>query len=505
VTVIAAGKPSHPLSTPATPSLSQKSAANANDCIPWTEIFLDHASPPPSPSPTRLIFHIMPHPLRIAIQCAACLEEEDAAGGSYEAEGGTHIYGEVSSPGSRQFSTSRDDEGGGGGGKEDVVPLNPMDMDVDRRDNVDAAITRPQEMAPCFGDRLDRLGDAADRWDALVERESRDHYAVVPVLPSPSSSSSDGEDNVQYAIPEHVREGLCCWCYSIVDKYDIPRYTVGTAMSYFDRLVATGVVERRDWDLVVTSSLFLAVKVNSRGGRIFFPEHMARECKHDFDADQILDMEHHICHVFDWYLNPPGPGMFVDVITPTIMTEAIWEYDDFDAPVLRNKVVVDHAMRHSVIQQAKYLSELSVIYSFFVDKAPSSIAYASILVAMRLGNPHRFAEMERWYESLDLDHDHDETALCVDRLLRLIGCDDHLPDIVVDPSPPVVVEGAGGGAAKKSRARAVTPTKDDLLPSGPDASNMRTESLFDEIGGGGGGDEDVALESPKKKGRRHLD
>ena len=433
----------------------------------------------------------MPHPLRIATHPAASFEEEDAAGGS-NAKGGN---GEVSSPGSSQFSTSSsDDEDPGGveGGVEGgVVPPTPMDV-IERRDYVDATTTtmrpRREMMAPHFlCDRLGRLGDAADRWDALVEREGRDHYAIPPSSPS---SSFDGEDDAQYAL---------------VDKYDVSRDTVGTAMAYFDRLVATGVVERRYWDLVVASSLFLAVKVNSRGGRIFFPEHMARECNHAFDADEILDMEHHICHVLDWYVNPPGPGMFVDVITPTIMTEVIWEYNDFDAPMLGNEVVVDHATRHCVVQQAKYLCELSFLYSYFVDKAPSSIAYASIIVAVRLGNCHPFAAMERWYESLVLDHDHDETALCVDRLMRLIGCDDHLPVTVVDPSLPVVGGGEGGGDAKKSRARAVTPTKDDLFSSGPDAKNMRSESLFDEIGVDGRGCEDVVLESPKKKGRLHMD
>jgi hypothetical protein len=436
---------------------------------------------------------------------------EDAVGRS-EAEGGDRLDEgrddeAVSSPGSRQFSTSRD-----GGGKENVVPLTPMDVVVERHAVVDEKSSRLQWAALCVDDRLGRLGDVANKWDALVEREGRDHYAVAPLL-----LTSDGEENVRYSVPEREREGLCCWCYSVVDKYDISRDTVGTAMSYFDRLVATGVVERTDWDLVAASSLFLAVKVNSRGGRIFFPEHMARECRHAFDADQILDMEHHICHVFDWYMNPPGSGMFVDVITPAIMTEVIWEFDELDAPMLGNVVVIDYAMRHCVVQQAKYLCELSVLYSYFVNKAPSSIAYASILVAMRLGNSHPFAAMERWFESLNLDHDYDETALCVGHLLRLIGCDEHLPDVVVDPSPPVsgasssplavVGEGAGGDT-KKSRARAVTPTKDDLLPSGPDAKYMRAESLFSEIGEGGesgGGDEEVAMESLKKKSRCLLD
>jgi len=197
------------------------------------------------------------------------------------------------------------------------------------------------------------------------------------------------------------------------------------------------------------------------------------------------------------------------------MSEAVWGCDP-DGPMARH-VVVDYGTRHLVVQQSKYLCELSVLHSYFVGKSPSSIACASIAAAVRLGgDAPPFAAMGRWFESLGLDRDPDETAACVGHLLRLIGCDDD-PSEEVAAAASTVEEGSGKDAPKSRAARAVTPTKDDLPPPArvassstidggggrPGAKKMRAESLFGEGGKGRGeGEEDVKMaESPKKKSR----
>ena len=439
----------------------------------------------------------MPFP---AIVPRAQCREEDAAAGMSEAEaeagvGGGGGGGAVSAPHARRSPECRDDDVDDGGD-----PPSPMD----------AAVVVDN------GDRLGRLCDSLDQWDALVEREGRDHYAAVALVPlSSPPPPPHGEEEYD---DEREREGLCAWCYSVVDRYDVARDTVCTAMSYFDRLVASGVVMRGEWSLAVASSLFLAVKVGSLGGRVFFPEHMAGECRRFvpvIDAVRILDMEHHICHVLDWHLNPPGPCAFVDVVTDAIMTEDVWECYPDDEPLLAGHVVVDYGTRHLVVQQSKYLCELSVLHSYFVGKSPSSIACASIVAAVRLGgDAPPFAVMGRWFESLGLDRDPDETSACVGHLLRLIGCDDD-PSEEVAAAASTVEEGSGKDAPKSRAARAVTPTKDDLPPPArvassstsdggggrPGAKKMRAESLFGEGGEGRGeGEEDVEMaESPKKK------
>jgi hypothetical protein len=87
-------------------------------------------------------------------------------------------------------------------------------------------------------DRLFRVNDSLQQWNALVERQELDAYAVVV------------DDHLHpFAVPEHVRHSLCDWCYRLVDKWDINRDAVGTAMSFFDRLL--GQVEQSQLCLAV--------------------------------------------------------------------------------------------------------------------------------------------------------------------------------------------------------------------------------------------------------------
>ena len=95
-------------------------------------------------------------------------------------------------------------------------------------------------------DRYNRVNDSLQQWNALVERQELDAYAVVV------------DDHLHpFAVPDDLRHSLCDWCYQLVDKWDVNRDAVGTAMSFFDRLL--GQVEQ--------SQLYLAVGKLKRGGR----------------------------------------------------------------------------------------------------------------------------------------------------------------------------------------------------------------------------------------------
>jgi hypothetical protein len=242
-------------------------------------------------------------------------------------------------------------------------------------------------------------------------------------------------------------------------------------------------------------SLFVAVKINALKQRAFDPIHMARETNGIFNSDQIQDMEHHIFQVFDWKLNPPIPSNFVDLMTPVLLSDMLWSDG--------NTFHVDHATRQRVCQQAKYLCELSTMYKFYVDKFPSSIAYASIWVAISMGNFYHNA-LQR-FKSLRLVHDIDEMALCVDHMNWIFGWGDHpltttttttsSSDYQSEESADIVStdtdkKSVGWKEPVVTRVRAVTPTKDDLLPTIVDATNisqpnvvvkhLRTEDLLDD-------------------------
>ena len=104
--------------------------------------------------------------------------------------------------------------------------------------------------------------------------------------------------------------------------------------------------------------------------------------------DQLLKMEMCIIKTNHWYLNPPIPSIYLSVVDPLI--------DD------------------STRELSMYLIELSVWDGYFVDKKPSSISYAAIVVAMDiLFIPKTNFLTYKMETSLDM------TKLCVERL-RLV-------------------------------------------------------------------------------------
>ena len=87
--------------------------------------------------------------------------------------------------------------------------------------------------------------------------------------------------------------------------------------------------------------------------------------KGHFRVDQILKMEICIIKSLRWHLNPPTPSIFLNLASPLI--------DDSAA---------SPQAAYEIAELARYLLELSVCDGFFIGKKPSSITYASILVAM---------------------------------------------------------------------------------------------------------------------------
>lgn len=228
---------------------------------------------------------------------------------------------------------------------------------------------------PLVGMELDAYGQAPDdresspangdgqeifaKWDSLVEREGRDAYR------------HDISDAIQLHDFEESREKVSSWCFREVDYYDIDRSIVSVALSYFDRLVSNGFVDatkKREWMLAAFSCLQLATKVASSSGKIFASKNLVAWSNGFFVEEDFADMEYHICHVFDWYLNPPVASNFIDIITPLLLMHAVSEYD--------------YQVGGEVVEQSRYLCERSVLDIFFSGMNPSSVAYAAVLVAL---------------------------------------------------------------------------------------------------------------------------
>lgn len=108
-------------------------------------------------------------------------------------------------------------------------------------------------------------------------------------------------------------------------------------------------------------------------------------------------MEICIIKTLSWHLNPPTPSIFLNVVNP-----------------LMDACTDDLQGTYDITELARYLLELSVCDGFFIDKKPSSVAYASLLVAFDvLSTP---IKIQRKFCSYQLEQSPRETALCAERL-----------------------------------------------------------------------------------------
>mmetsp|Transcript_28279 Transcript_28279/g.46396 ORF Transcript_28279/g.46396 Transcript_28279/m.46396 type:complete len:208 (-) Transcript_28279:273-896(-) len=181
-----------------------------------------------------------------------------------------------------------------------------------------------------------------------------------------------------------------------MDFSEIDRGVVSIALSYFDRYLSCHTSkDRTSFQLVSMTSLYLAVKLHST--RKISASSMSSLSKGCFRVDQILKMEICIIKSLRWHLNPPTPSMYLNVVNPL-----------FDISV------IDPQASFEITELSRYLLELSVCDAYFIDKKPSSIAYAAISVAMEgLPTP---AKMQRDFGLYQLDKSPHVTELCAQRL-----------------------------------------------------------------------------------------
>jgi len=244
---------------------------------------------------------------------------------------------------------------------------------------------------------LIKVDQAIDEWNALIKREENAAYRVQtssPLSPMEGKEEDRSSDmTIRRSCPSHVREDICEWCYQVVDHCDIDRDNVGTAMFYFDRYLSLHKrksINENLIQLVAMTSLYLSVKLH--GTKKISVSCMSSLSQGRFRVDQIEKMEICIIKTLHWYLNPPTPFMYLTIASP----------------------LIDDSKGASIEELSCYLIELSVGDEFFMDKNPSSVAYAAVLAAFDIQAIPRKSFLEH-----SLEYAQDTTELCIRRLRQV--------------------------------------------------------------------------------------
>jgi len=173
---------------------------------------------------------------------------------------------------------------------------------------------------------------------------------------------------MKFIIPQEKNAHILCSPSNnrYIPKYysDIDRDVVSISLSYFDRYLSRRAsIDEALYQLVAMTSLYVAVKLHST--RKISVSSMSALSKGHFRIDQIETMEVLLIRTLQWRLNPPTPTILLNIASPII-----------------HALVKDVYESYEIEELSRYLLELSVCDGFFIDKKQSSIAYASILVAM---------------------------------------------------------------------------------------------------------------------------
>ena len=143
-----------------------------------------------------------------------------------------------------------------------------------------------------------------ERMQVMLQQEQKDYKTVDYLAPAyqtklaslgnlpVSASNSDAaslSSSSSSGINDVWREKICEWSFQVIDHFDFSREVVSISLHYLDRFLATRHCNKRVFQLVAMTSLFLAIKLNEPGKLSM--ESMIELSRGYFRADQMVAME----------------------------------------------------------------------------------------------------------------------------------------------------------------------------------------------------------------------
>lgn len=98
-----------------------------------------------------------------------------------------------------------------------------------------------------------------DYQQKLLPCDNEGDFGTVSFSGGSVSSQSSG------GINESWREKICEWSYQVIDHFNMSREVVMISMSFLDRYLASRTVNKKVFQLVAMTSLFLAIKLSEPG------------------------------------------------------------------------------------------------------------------------------------------------------------------------------------------------------------------------------------------------
>eukprot|EP00804_Cyclotella_cryptica_P026141 CCRYP_013031-RA/>CCRYP_013031-RA protein AED:0.00 eAED:0.00 QI:327/-1/1/1/-1/1/1/178/422 len=224
------------------------------------------------------------------------------------------------------------------------------------------------------GDIIGNLtrGCVIDRLATMREQERttyRYRHYESPPFPQPSGPAVD--DSVP-PLNSSWREKICHWSFNVIDHFDLSREVVAVSMSLFDRFLATRGNRCNGSTALLASLTTLHIAIKVHEVRKIKISTLANLSRGQFGPRHIEEMEWMVLNTLQWKIHPPTSMSFLSHLLLLLPPQ------------------VSDACKEEIYAMSRYITELSVCDSTFVEIEPSAVAFAAILNSLE---DRRFRKM----------------------------------------------------------------------------------------------------------------
>jgi hypothetical protein len=229
-----------------------------------------------------------------------------------------------------------------------------------------------------------------------------------PMFPPDPTSRYNVDESIPH-LNSSWREKICHWSFNVIDHFDLSREVVAVSMSLFDRFLATRGNRCNGSTALLASltTLHIAIKVNEV--RKIKLGTLANLSRGQFGPRDIEEMEWNVLTSLEWKIHPPTSMSFISHLLLLLPPQ------------------VDDACKEEIYALSRYITELSVCDSAFVEINPSSVAFAAILNSLEDRKYRKFISSsvrDQFVRSIerhvDLHRDDEHVTMARPKLKKLL-------------------------------------------------------------------------------------
>ena len=273
--------------------------------------------------------------------------------------------------------------------------------------------------------------ECVDRLIAMLNNESKSYLCTDYIKDLKNPTAQKVLNN---------RHQICSWMYQLLDHQNIDRKIAYHGMNLLDRYVSN-IISNRDkhqQDVVETciggsqlelaslTALYLAMKLNGRQSQPLQISGFEMIGRGKFKAADICRMELKMLSELSWHVFPPTSSEYVDNYV------SLLKYFHCRVQGLPSQSYqVLPPLFIKIFEVSVFLTELAVLHYFIVPKKASTVAFASVLIAMQKFQCYvtgeEYCAFLTVLETIGLSHENQDVVLCTERLQELY--DENMPDM----------------------------------------------------------------------------